>query len=52
VTKTLDEQQKDRMFEGWTWGIVDVPVEKYFGHAEKIDITVPAKILKRIDEVA
>jgi hypothetical protein len=29
-----------------------VAVEKYFGPAEKINITVPALTLKRIDEYA
>jgi metal-responsive CopG/Arc/MetJ family transcriptional regulator len=31
------------------WGIVDVDVEKLFGPAEKINITVPAVTLRRID---
>jgi hypothetical protein len=31
---------------------VDVPIEKYFGPAEKINITVPASTLRRIDEYA
>lgn len=34
--------QADREYKGWTWGIVDVPVEMYFGPAEKIYSTVPA----------
>ena len=41
-----------REFKGWTWGIVDVPVERFFGPAEKINITVPARILKQIDAYA
>lgn len=52
VTKPLSDWQSDAQFKGWTWGIVDVPIEKYFGPAEKINITVPAKILRRIDEFA
>ena len=31
---------------------MDVPVEKYLGPAEKINITVPRLILARIDEYA
>ena len=34
------------------WAVVDVPVEKYFGPAEKINITVPRMVLARIDEYA
>ncbi|MBM5811218.1 MAG: type II toxin-antitoxin system HicB family antitoxin [Gammaproteobacteria bacterium] len=44
--------QAERKYRGWTWGIVDVAVEKYFGPAEKINITVPASTLRRIDEYA
>jgi predicted RNase H-like HicB family nuclease len=47
--KAMSEWQKDPEFAGWTWGIVDVPVEKFFGPAEKINITVPAMVLRRID---
>ena len=50
--KAMSEWQKDREYKGWTWGIVDVPVEKFFGPAEKINITVPSLLLKRIDEHA
>lgn len=34
------------------WAVVEVPVEKYFGPAEKINITVPKLILARIDDYA
>lgn len=47
--KSLTDWQADPEYKGWTWGIVDVPVERYFGPAEKINITVPALTLKRID---
>ncbi len=34
------------------WAVIDVPVEKYFGPAEKINITVPARLLRHIDAFA
>jgi predicted RNase H-like HicB family nuclease len=49
VAKSMSEWQKDKEYKGWTWGIVDVEVEKLFGPAEKINITVPAITLRRID---
>lgn len=52
TTRSLTEWQADPQFKGWTWGIVEVPVEKYFGPAEKINITVPALVLRRIDAYA
>ena len=51
-TKSMSEWQKDREYKGWTWGIVDVPIERYFGPAEKINITVPGRVLKQIDDYA
>ena len=50
--KALSNWQASADYRNWTWGIVDVPVERYFGPAEKINITVPALLLKRIDEHA
>jgi predicted RNase H-like HicB family nuclease len=50
--KPLSHWQASADYRNWTWGIVDVPVERYFGPAEKINITVPALLLKRIDEHA
>lgn len=39
-------------FAGWVWAIISVPVEKYLGPAEKINITIPRMVLARIDEYA
>lgn len=39
-------------YVGGVWAVVDAPVEKYFGPAEKINITVPRIILAHIDEYA
>lgn len=41
-----------RNFRGCTWGLIDVPVEKLYGPAEKINITVPALMLRHIDAFA
>jgi predicted RNase H-like HicB family nuclease len=50
--KGMSHWQKNREYKDWTWGIVEVPVEKFFGPAEKINITVPARMLRKIDEWA
>jgi predicted RNase H-like HicB family nuclease len=39
-------------FKGWMWGIVVAPIERFFGPAEKINITVPGRVLARIDDHA
>jgi predicted RNase H-like HicB family nuclease len=50
--KPMSTWQKDPEYRNWTWGIVDVPVDRFFGPAEKINITVPGRLLKQIDEFA
>ena len=52
ISRTLAVIQADPAYNGWVWAVVDVPVEKYLGPAEKINITVPRIVLARIDEYA
>ncbi len=52
VAKTLAEHQSDPDFAGWIWAVVEVPVERYFGPAEKLNITLPRLLLAKIDEYA
>ena len=46
---TIDEHRANPDFAGAIWAVIEEPVERYFGPAEKINITVPALTLKRID---
>jgi predicted RNase H-like HicB family nuclease len=41
------EHQAVPEMAAWIWAMVDVPVERCFGPAEKINITVPARVLAR-----
>ena len=50
--ETMAVHQADPDFAGWIWALVDVPIESYWGPAEKINITIPGRTLKRIDEYA
>jgi predicted RNase H-like HicB family nuclease len=52
VTQSVSTHQGNPDFAEGVWAVVDVPVEQYFGPAEKINITVPRRILARIDEHA
>jgi predicted RNase H-like HicB family nuclease len=52
AAKTLTEHQADPDFAGWIWAVVEVPVERYFGPAEKLNITLPRLLLVKIDEYA
>lgn len=50
--QSLDVHVNNPDLAGAIWAVIDVPVERYFGPAEKINITVPALTLKHIDEYA
>lgn len=52
VCRPLSIHKNNPDYANGVWAIVDVPVEKYFGAAEKINITVPKMILARIDDYA
>jgi predicted RNase H-like HicB family nuclease len=52
IPRPLDEWQSDPEYAGWAWGLVDIDVSRYDGKAEKINITVPRRLLARIDEYA
>ena len=50
LARPLAEHQADTDFAGWIWAVVEVPVERYFGPAEKINITLPRLLLAKIDD--
>lgn len=53
VPRPLAEHQADPEFAGnWVWGMVDVDVSRYEGKAEKINITLPRRLLAKIDAYA
>jgi predicted RNase H-like HicB family nuclease len=49
VTASIAHHQQDPDFAGGTWAVVDVDVSKYDGKAEKINITLPRRLLAKID---
>ena len=52
LAQSLKQHQKNKDFKNGVWAVVQVPIEKYLGPAEKINITVPRVMLARIDEFA
>lgn len=50
VRKPISTHQANPDYAGGVWAVVEVPVEKYFGPAQKINITVPSLLLSRIDD--
>ena len=52
ATSALSVHQADPAHAGWIWAVADVPVERYLGPAEKINITLPRLLLDRVDDYA
>jgi len=48
----LARHQADPDLAGAVGVVIDVNVEQYLGRAEKINITVPGRLLRRIDDYA
>ncbi len=47
-----DHHIKNPEFEGGIWAIVDVDLSRLEGKSRRVNITVPERLLKRIDEAA
>lgn len=50
VAGTVARHQANPDHAGWIWAVVDIDVTRYMGKAEKINITLPASLIRRIDE--
>lgn len=50
--RPIDEHQADPAFAGWVWAVVDVDPAILSNKAERINITLPARVLRRIDAAA
>ena len=48
--QTLAAHQAKRAFKGWTWGLVTVDIASLSDKAERINITRPSRVLRRIDQ--
>ncbi len=48
----LAHWQADPEYAGWVWALVDVDVTRFQGKAEKINITIPRRILAKVDKYA
>ena len=44
--------QRKRSFKGWTWAGIDVDLAKLSSKAQRINITIPERLLATIDDYA
>ena len=50
--RPLDEHQRKREFKGWTWGLVTIDIASLSDKAERINITLPSRVLRRHEQTA
>lgn len=52
LPKPIEVHRKRREFKGWVWAVVEVDLSKIADKAERINITLPSRLLKRVDAKA
>lgn len=52
LTRPIDVHRQDPNYADGIWAVVDFDTSRYEGKAEKINITMPRKVLHRIDAYA
>ena len=50
--QALSVHQANADFAGWVWAVVSVDLASLSDKAERINITLPARVLRRIDQAA
>jgi predicted RNase H-like HicB family nuclease len=50
--KAITEHQANPEFAHWIWALVDVGPALISDKAERVNITLPARVLRRVDEAA
>ena len=47
---SIAEHRSNPEFTGWGWGLVEIDLTPYLGKTEKINVTLPGRLVKQIDE--
>lgn len=47
---SIAEHRQNPDFEGWGWGMIEVDLTPYLGKTEKINVTLPGRLIKQIDD--
>ena len=50
LPSSIDKYINNPEYEGMTWALVEVDVNRYLGKSEKINITLPSRLIHMIDE--
>jgi predicted RNase H-like HicB family nuclease len=52
MPSSLDAVQANPDFHGWSYGVISVDPAVLDDHAERVNITLPRRVLKRLDAMA
>lgn len=47
---SIAHHQDNPDYQGMVWGLVDVDLSAYLGKAEKINVTLPSRLIAKIDD--
>lgn len=50
--RSITEHQAHPEFSGWVWAVVTVDLAELSDKAERVNVTLPARVLRRIDAAA
>ncbi len=50
--RSIAEHQANPEYAGWAWAVVEIDMADLSDKAERVNITLPARILRRIDAAA
>ena len=50
--RSITVHQKNPEFSGWVWALVNVDLAQLSDKVERVNITLPARVLRRIDAAA
>lgn len=48
--RSIAEHRDNPEFAGWGWGLVEIDLTPYLGKAEKVNVTLPGRLVKQIDD--
>ncbi|MEW5890681.1 MAG: type II toxin-antitoxin system HicB family antitoxin [Pseudomonadota bacterium] len=50
--RPIGEHQKNPEFAGWVWAVVEVDLSTLSDKTERVNVTLPARVLRRLDAKA
>jgi len=50
IPSRITELRNRTEHAGWGWGLVDIDVTPYLGRTEKVNVTLPGVVIRRIDQ--